>query len=275
MVRLRRLELPRVLSHSDLNAARLPVPPQPHIKDHVCDNKTICILQVKYYINKYIVRIIRLTDLIEWKISNELIDYDFAILEMEKRVLDIKRNSKKELVWLLEHKSIFTAGTSAKNEDLINNKVEIRYTGRGGQWTWHGPGQRVVYLMLNLKNRLPDIKAYVYALEELIISSLSDFNINGMRVKNQPGVWVRNNNGFHKIAALGIRISSWISYHGISINLNPNLEEFRNIIPCGIQDGGVTSLHRLNAKISLQELDYTLHKYFKKIFEENGSFCIK
>ena len=216
-----------------------------------------------------------MTDLIEWKISNELIDYDFAISEMEKRVLNIKRNFKKELVWLLEHKSIFTAGTSAKNEDLINNKVEIRYTGRGGQWTWHGPGQRVVYLMLNLKNRLPDIKAYVYALEELIISSLRDFNINGVRVKNQPGVWVKNNGGFDKIAALGIRISSWVSYHGISINLNPNLEEYSNIKPCGIEDGGVTSLHRLNAKISFQELDYTLHKYFIKIFGENGSFCIK
>ena len=101
---------------------------------------------------------------------------------MEKRVLNIKRNSEKELVWLLEHESIYTAGTSAKDNDLINNRVEIRRTGRGGQWTWHGPGQRVVYLMLNLKNRLPDIKAYVYALEELIILSLSDFNIYGVRI---------------------------------------------------------------------------------------------
>ena len=135
------------------------------------------------------------------------------------------KNSEKELVWLLEHESIYTAGTSAKDSDLINNKVEIRRTGRGGQWTWHGPGQRVVYLMLNLKNRLPDVKAYVHALEELVILSLSDFNIYGVRIKNQPGVWVNTNNRLDKIAALGIRISSWITYHGISINLNPNFME--------------------------------------------------
>ena len=194
---------------------------------------------------------------------------------MEKRVLKIKRNSEKELVWLLEHKSIFTAGTSAKNKDLINNKVKIRHTGRGGQWTWHGPGQRVVYFMLNLKNRLPDIKAYVYALEELIILTLSDFNIDGVRIKNQPGVWVKDKNKFDKIAALGIRISSWVTYHGISINLNPNLEEFKNIVPCGVQDSGVTSLSKLNKNISLNELDNSLNKYFKKLFGKNGSFCLR
>ena len=216
-----------------------------------------------------------MTQLIEWKISNKLIDYDFAISEMEKRVLGIKKNSDKELVWLLEHKSIFTAGTSAKNEDLINNEVKIRHTGRGGQWTWHGPGQRVVYFMLNLKNRLPDIKAYVYALEELIILTLSDFNIDGIRIKNQPGVWVKDKNKFDKIAALGIRISSWVTYHGISINLNPNLEEFKNIVPCGVQDSGVTSLSKLNKNISLNELDNSLNKYFKKVFGENSSFFIR
>ncbi len=216
-----------------------------------------------------------MTQTVEWKISNKLIDYDFAISIMEKRVLNIKRNSEKELVWLLEHESIYTAGTSAKDNDLINNTVKIRRTRRGGQWTWHGPGQRVVYLMLNLKNRLPDVKAYVHALEELIILSLSDFNIYGVRIKNQPGVWVNTNNRFDKIAALGIRISSWITYHGISINLNPNLEEFKNIVPCGIKDSGVTSLHKLNKNVSFDELDNSLKKYFEKIFGENGSFFIK
>ncbi len=216
-----------------------------------------------------------MTQTVEWKISKKLIDYDFAISEMEKRVLNIKRNSEKELVWLLEHKSIYTAGTSAKDSDLINNRVEIRHTGRGGQWTWHGPGQRVVYLMLNLKNRLPDVKAYVYALEELIILTLSDFNIDGVRVKNQPGVWVNTNNSFDKIAALGIRISSWVTYHGISINLNPNLEEFKNIVPCGIEDSGMTSLYKLNKNVSFEKLNNSLKKYFEKIFGENSSFCIK
>ena len=214
----------------------------------------------------------KLKELIEWKISNKLIEYDFAISEMEKRVLNIKRNSEKELVWLLEHKPIYTAGTSAKDDDLINNKVEIRRTGRGGQWTWHGPGQRVIYLMLNLKNRLPDVKAYVYALEELIILTLSDFNIDGVRIKNQPGVWVKDKNKFDKIAALGIRISSWVTYHGISINLNPNLEEFKNIVPCGVQDSGVTSLSKLNKNISLNELDNSLNKYFNKLFSEKEIF---
>ena len=212
---------------------------------------------------------------VEWKISNKLIKYDSAISAMEKRVLNIKRNIEKELVWLLEHESIFTAGTSAKNKDLINKNVNIRHTGRGGEWTWHGPGQRVIYFMLNLKNRLPDVKEYVYALEELIILSLSDFSINGVRIKNQPGVWVKNKYKFDKIASIGIRISNWITYHGLSINLNPNLEEFSNIIPCGIEDGGVTSIYRLKKNISLQELDYSLNKYFKQIFSENCLFCIK
>ena len=216
-----------------------------------------------------------MTQVVEWKISNTLINYDFAVSEMENRILKIKKNSERELVWLLEHESIYTAGTSAKDSDLINNRVETRRTGRGGQWTWHGPGQRVVYLMLNLKNRLPDVKAYVYALEELIILTLSDFNIYGVRIKNQPGVWVNTNNRFDKIAALGIRISSWISYHGISINLNPNLKEFENIVPCGIKDSGVTSLYKLKKNVSFNELDNSLKKYFKKIFNESGSFFIK
>jgi len=117
---------------------------------------------------------------VEWKISNTLINYDFAISEMQKRIIKIKNNTDNELIWLLEHSSIFTAGTSAKDKDLINNQVETRRTGRGGEWTWHGPGQRVVYVMLNLKKRLPDVKAYVNALEEWIILTLEDFNIHGV-----------------------------------------------------------------------------------------------
>ena len=166
---------------------------------------------------------------IEWKTSNNLVEYNFAVSEMKKRVLEIKKNYAFEMEWLLEHNSIFTAGTSAKLEDLKNSKVNFQYTGRGGQWTWHGPGQRVVYLMLNLNNRLQDVKTYIYALEELIILTLKDFYIDGVRINSQPGVWVKDNNGCDKIAALGIRISSWITFHGISINVNPNLNEFNNI----------------------------------------------
>ena len=217
--------------------------------------------------------VIMLLETIEWKISNTPIEYDFAILEMQKRVTNIKSNKNNELVWLLEHESIFTAGTSARDEDLINNQVKTRHTGRGGQWTWHGPGQRVAYVMLNLKKRLPDIKAYVNALEEWIILTLEDFNIVGVRLENKPGVWVANKNkSYDKVAALGVRISSWVSWHGISININPNLEEFKNIIPCGINDGGVTSLYNLNRKITFEEFDFKLNKNFLFIFGDKSLF---
>ena len=212
---------------------------------------------------------------VEWKISNNPVDYDFAVSEMKKRVLEIKKNSAYEMIWLLEHNSIYTAGTSAKLEDLKNSNVNFQHTGRGGQWTWHGPGQRVVYLMLNLKNRLQDVKAYVYALEELIILTLKDFYINGARINGQPGVWVKDNNGCDKIAALGIRISSWITFHGISINVNPDLDEFKNIIPCGIKNSGVTSFYKLGKKISLKELDTILKKKFIKVFGNEGLFKLK
>ena len=210
---------------------------------------------------------------VEWKVSNTFVNYDFAISEMQKRIIKIKNNTDNELVWLLEHPSIYTAGTSAKEEDLINNQVEIRHTGRGGEWTWHGPGQRVIYVMLNLKKRLPDVKAYVNALEEWIILTLECFNIKGLRIQNKPGVWVKNNKqGYDKIAAIGVRISSWVSWHGISINLNPNLDKFRNIVPCGIQDGGVTSFYILKNEISFEDLDNILNKNFIKVFGDKSLF---
>ena len=219
--------------------------------------------------------VIILINEIEWKTSNNLVEYNFAVLEMKKRVLEIKKNSACEMIWLLEHNSIFTAGTSAKLEDLKNNNVNFLYTGRGGQWTWHGPGQRVVYLMLNLKNRLQDVKAYVYALEELIILTLKDFYVDGVRINGQPGVWVKDNNGCDKIAALGIRISNWITFHGISINVNPNLDEFNNIVPCGIRNSGVTSFYKLGKKISLKELDISFKNNFNKVFGNEGLFKLK
>ena len=212
---------------------------------------------------------------VDWKISKDLVGYDFAISEMEKRVLEIKQNSAKELVWLLEHEPIYTGGTSAKKEDLINDKVETRSSGRGGQWTWHGPGQRVVYLMLNLRNRQQDVKAYVYALEELLILTLDEFSINGTRIDDKPGVWVKNNNNrYDKICALGIRISSWVTFHGVSINVNPDLDVFKNIVPCGVTDGGITSLHDLGKNISFSDLDSSLKKNFEKVFGNYGLFKV-
>ena len=217
----------------------------------------------------------KLAENVDWKISKDLVGYDFAISEMEKRVLEIKRNSAKELVWLLEHESIYTGGTSAKKEDLKNDNVETRSSGRGGQWTWHGPGQRVIYLMLNLRNRQQDVKAYVYALEEFLILTLYEFSIDGTRVNNKPGVWVKNNNNqYDKICALGIRISSWVTFHGVSINVNPDLDVFKNIVPCGVTDGGMTSLQALGKNISLGDLDRSLRKNFEKVFGSYGLFKI-
>ncbi len=203
---------------------------------------------------------------IEWKVSKTPIEYDHAINIMQKRVLKIKKDLESELVWMLEHKSIFTAGTSAKIEHLINSNIEYKHTGRGGQWTWHGPGQRVVYFLLNLKERNPDIRWFINNLEEIAILTLKDFSINGVRIKDRPGVWVKNKNNYDKIVSLGIRISSWITFHGISINIMPNLEEFNKIVPCGIIDGGVTSFYKLNKIVTYNQVDESLKKNFYKVF---------
>ena len=214
---------------------------------------------------------------VEWKISKTIIDYDDAISLMEDKVLKIKQNIDKELVWLLEHGSIYTAGTSAKEQDMLNKKdVLVRYTGRGGQWTWHGPGQRVAYVMLDLKKRLPDVRAYVNALEEWIILTLRDFNLEGTRLEQKPGVWIKNNdNSYNKIAALGVRISSWVTWHGISINLNPDLNAFENIVPCGILNGSVTSFKNLDINVSMNELDQSLIKNFNIVFGDGGLFKLR
>ena len=214
---------------------------------------------------------------IEWKISKTIINYDDAISLMEDKVLKIKQNIDKELVWLLEHGSIYTAGTSAKEQDMLNKKdVLVRYTGRGGQWTWHGPGQRVAYVMLDLKKRLPDVRAYVNALEEWIILTLRDFNLEGTRLEQKPGVWIKNNdNSYNKIAALGVRISSWVTWHGISINLNPDLNAFENIVPCGILNGSVTSFKNLDINVYMYELDQSLIKNFNIVFGDGGLFKLR
>jgi lipoyl(octanoyl) transferase len=214
---------------------------------------------------------------IEWTVSEKLIHYDYAMSIMQDRVSNIKSNFEKELVWLLEHESVYTAGTSAKEKDFLNNNnLLVKYTGRGGQWTWHGPGQRVVYVMLNLKQRLADVKAYVNALEEWIILSLKDLSINGFRLENKPGVWIKSKDkGYNKIAALGVRISSWVTWHGISINVNPDLDFYKNIVPCGISDAGITSIQNLKVKITMDELDKSLYKNFFIVFGDNGIFKIK
>ncbi len=208
---------------------------------------------------------------LEWKISDQLVPYDLALQDMEKRVESIAQGTESECIWLLEHPPIYTAGTSANPQDLIHpDRFPIHKTGRGGQYTYHGPGQRIAYVMLNLKKRNPDIKAFIFKLEEWIINTLQDFNIKGERREGRVGVWVaRPELGIEredKIAAIGIRIRKWVTFHGIAINIDPELDHYKGIVPCGINTHGVTSLVDLGQLISMEEFDISLKRNFGLIF---------
>lgn len=207
-------------------------------------------------------------DDIEWRTSTNPINYLSAVDIMETRVNAIHKQKAREMIWLLEHQPVYTAGTSAKPKDLlIAEKFSVHKTGRGGQYTYHGPGQRVVYVMLDLKKREPDLKRYVHKLERWLISALAEFDIVGKQHDGRVGIWVLDKqNNEKKIAAIGIRVRRWISYHGISINLNPDLTHYNGIIPCGISDYGVTSLHQLGIKVNMKELDLALNQTFYKLF---------
>ena len=209
----------------------------------------------------------QIDNIVEFKISKNLVDYDLAIELMNLHINKMKKKQAKEMLWFLEHNSIFTAGTSAKEIDQnIKNKNLIRYVGRGGQWTWHGPGQRVVYIMLDLKKREKDIKKYINNLEQWIISTLKFFKIDAIIQDGNPGVWIKKNNTFFKIASVGVRISHWITWHGISINVNPNLKPFEEIVPCGVQNGFVTSITKEGKNISLNQFDKKLKENFSLFF---------
>ncbi len=203
-----------------------------------------------------------------WKNAQRIIPYPDAVRFMENYIEQIQNGKAQEMVWVLEHPALYTAGTSAKQQDLISpDKFPVFKTGRGGQYTYHGPGQMVVYLMLDLKTRGRDVRAFVHALEQLIITTLADFGIKAVRREKRIGVWVEKESGGEaKIAAIGVRIKRWVSMHGISININPNLEHFSGIVPCGITEHGVTSLHALGAKVSWEEVEAKLKQNFKKLF---------
>lgn len=205
----------------------------------------------------------------EWRTSQIPVDYETALAVMERRVAGIHEDGLDELVWLLEHPPLYTAGTSAKAEDLLSPQFPVFDTGRGGQYTYHGPGQRVAYLMLNLKKRqqLPDIKKYILQLEEWIIHALARFDIIGERREGRVGIWVVTPKGEKKIAAIGVRIRHWVTFHGISINVNPDLTHFDGIVPCGISEHGVTSLHDLGKNCTLEELDAALQHEFTRVFD--------
>ena len=208
-----------------------------------------------------------------WIRSNGLINYDTAIDWMKSHITKIQKNKSNDTVWLLEHKDIFTGGTSAKNEEIFTSQnIPIRRTGRGGQWTWHGPGQRVVYIMINLNNRKPDVRWFINCLEQTIIDTLFHYSILGFRRKGLPGVWVKGIDSgeekLNKIAAIGIRISRWTTFHGISININPSLSAFKDIVPCGVIDAGVTSMKELGIKLSLENFDKVYAKNFNSVFDK-------
>lgn len=214
--------------------------------------------------------------MIEWQTTAGLIPLQSAIAIMEKRVLSIHQGKKNQLIWLLEHPHVYTGGTSAREDHLLAKPtIPVEQTGRGGSYTYHGPGQRVVYIMLDLTKQGKDIRKFVWKLEQWIIESLREFNIFAERRKNRVGIWVVNNevapyintpNFELKIASIGLRIKNWISYFGISINVNPDLSYFDGIIPCGNSGFGVTSMQEQGLKTSLTELDFVLKQRFSDNF---------
>lgn len=204
----------------------------------------------------------------EWIVSETPQDYQAVVSAMEKRVGAIRAGSADDLVWLLEHPPLYTAGTSADPSDLLTARFPVFQTGRGGEYTYHGPGQRVAYVMLDLKKRqqAPDIKKYVCQLEEWVIRSLAHFGIKGERREGRIGIWVATPLGEKKIAAVGVRIRHWVTYHGVAVNIHPDLTHFGGIVPCGIREYGVTSLQDLGKSVSMNEFDTVLKQEFEGVF---------
>lgn len=208
---------------------------------------------------------------VEWAVSETYVDYAAAEAFMEARVAAIAAGEAAEMVWLLEHPPLYTAGVSAKDEDLLDaGRFPVHRTGRGGQFTYHGPGQRVCYVMLDLNRRGRDVRCFVRALELWLIGALSDFGVAADVRPGRVGVWVeRKGPGWareDKIAAIGVKVRKWVSFHGVSLNVEPNLEHFGGIVPCGIQDHGVTSLVDLGVLATLDETDAALRRSFVSLF---------
>jgi lipoyl(octanoyl) transferase len=209
---------------------------------------------------------LRTSDDLEWRISDAPIPYPQALAEMEARAAAIAEGTAGEQIWLLEHPPIYTAGTSARDEDLIDPRFPVYRTGRGGQFTYHGPGQRVAYAMLDLKRRKPDVRAYVQDLEEWLIQALAELGVKGERREGRVGIWVQRGMREDKIAALGVRIKRWVSFHGVALNVDPDLSHFSGIVPCGVKAHGVTSLADLGIVASMADVDVALKRSFGKIF---------
>jgi lipoyl(octanoyl) transferase len=209
---------------------------------------------------------------VEWRLGERLIPYDEALTTMEQRAGAVATGTAPELAWLIEHPPLYTAGTSAKPTDLIEARFPVHQTGRGGQFTYHGPGQRVAYLMLDLRRRGADVRRYVATLEEWLIRTLAAFNIRGERREDRIGVWVRRPDKGEgredKIAAIGIRVKRWVSLHGVALNVEPELAHFQGIVPCGVSEQryGVTSLVDLGVPVTMPEVDMVLRREFEALF---------
>ena len=209
---------------------------------------------------------------VAWQVSDTPVDYAASLTAMDARVADIVAGRAPELIWLLEHPPLYTAGTSANLADLIEARFPVHQTGRGGQLTYHGPGQRVAYAMLDLRERGPDVRRYVATLEEWIIRTLAAFNVRGERREDRIGVWVRRpdkGEGYEdKIAAIGIRVRHWVTLHGIALNVEPELSHFSGIVPCGVSVAryGVTSLADLGIPVTMPEVDMVLRREFEALF---------
>lgn len=214
---------------------------------------------------------------VEWRISDQAVPYPDSLAAMDARVAAIAAGEAPELVWLLEHPPLYTSGTSGKADDLLDPRFPTFQSGRGGQVTYHGPGQRVAYVMLDLKRRRPDVRAYVASLEEWIIRTLAAFNVRGERREDRVGVWVKRPDkgpGFEdKIAAIGVRLRRWVSFHGIAINVEPELSHFQAIVPCGVVDPryGVTSLIDLGLPVTMADVDIALRQAFSEVFGDTAA----
>lgn len=215
---------------------------------------------------------------IEWRITDPLVPYPEAVATMEDRVAAIRAGHAPELVWLLEHPPIYTAGTSAHDQDLIDRtRFPVFRSGRGGQFTYHGPGQRVAYVLLDLERRGADLRRFVHDLEEWLIRTLALFNLKGERRPGRVGIWI--DMGPHgglpgqerKIAALGVRVRRWVSFHGVALNVEPDLNHFSGIVPCGLHDYGVTSMHALGHLVTMPEVDAALMATWPQVFGEGGA----
>ncbi|MDE2337559.1 MAG: lipoyl(octanoyl) transferase LipB [Alphaproteobacteria bacterium] len=202
----------------------------------------------------------------DWQAEQKPVGYTEAVRRMEERVRAIREAGASDLVWLLEHPPLYTAGTSAQAKDLINNDFPVHHTGRGGQYTYHGPGQRVGYVMMDLQKRGSDLRRYICDLEEWMILALKDFDVKGERRQGRVGIWVATGNSEAKIAAIGVRVRKWVSYHGVAVNLNPDLSHYNGIVPCGISEYGVTSLAKLGVAAGMADLDTALQRSWQRVF---------